>query len=65
MARSGSWRALCRYLPQATWRGVCGDLLRDGEAWRQYRDAGRAAVQKNHDPARIAAAYEELYRRIA
>jgi phosphatidylinositol alpha-1,6-mannosyltransferase len=44
---------------------VCIDLLRDEEAWRQHRDAGRAAVERNHDPTRIAAAYEELYRRIA
>ncbi|MCS6900145.1 MAG: glycosyltransferase family 4 protein [Myxococcales bacterium] len=44
---------------------VCGELLRDEKAWQQHRDAGQAAVKKNHNPSQIAAAYEELYRKIA
>ena len=43
---------------------VCSALLRDEGSWRQHSEAGAAAVRKNHDPTRIAAAYEELYRRL-
>ncbi|MCU0659575.1 MAG: glycosyltransferase family 4 protein [Polyangiaceae bacterium] len=40
------------------------DLLRDDLAWRQHSNTGKTAVLARHDPALIAAAYEDLYRRI-
>lgn len=43
---------------------VCCDLLRDESLWNHHRDAGRNAVRTRHDPAKIAAQYEEIYRKI-
>lgn len=43
---------------------VCDELLRDEAAWAQHRDLGQRAVSEGHSPARITAAYEEVYRRV-
>lgn len=42
---------------------VCSEVLRDDAAWQQHRDLGLAAVARNHDPDRAAAAYEDVYGR--
>ncbi|RYE82966.1 MAG: glycosyltransferase [Myxococcales bacterium] len=43
---------------------VCLEVLGDEGAWRQHRDQGQVAVARRHDPATIAAAYEDVYARL-